>query len=82
MAENEVNARLDLQGVLCPLNFVKAKLKLEEMEPGEILELILDDDEATTSVPRNLKNEGHQIIKIEKLDNIFRMLVQKSGKHD
>lgn len=33
MAENEVNARLDLQGVLCPLNFVKAKLKLEEMEP-------------------------------------------------
>jgi tRNA 2-thiouridine synthesizing protein A len=82
MAENEVNARLDLQGVLCPLNFVKAKLKLEEMEPGEILELILDDDEATTSVPRSLKNEGHQIIKIEKLDNIFRMLVQKSGKHD
>jgi tRNA 2-thiouridine synthesizing protein A len=82
MAENEVSARLDLQGVLCPLNFVKAKLKLEEMEPGEILELILDDDEATTSVPRSLKNEGHQIIKIEKLDNIFRMLVQKSGKHD
>jgi tRNA 2-thiouridine synthesizing protein A len=82
MAENEVNARLDLQGVLCPLNFVKAKLKLEEMEPGEILELILDDDEATTSVPRSLKNEGHQIIKIEKLDNIFRMLVQKSGKQD
>jgi tRNA 2-thiouridine synthesizing protein A len=82
MAENEVNARLDLQGVLCPLNFVKAKLKLEEMEPGEILELILDDGEATTSVPRSLKNEGHQIIKIEKLDNIFRMLVQKSGKHD
>jgi len=81
MAE-EINARLDLKGVLCPLNFVKAKLKLEEMEPGEVLELILDDDEATVSVPRSLKGEGHQVLKIEKIDNGFRMLIKKSDKPD
>ena len=28
---------LDLQGVLCPINFVKTKLKLEEMEIGQVL---------------------------------------------
>ena len=81
MAE-EIDARLDLKGVLCPLNFVKPKLKLEEMDPGEVLELILDDDEATVSVPRSLKGEGHQVLKIEKIDNGFRMLIKKTDKPD
>lgn len=78
MAEIKVNASLDLQGVLCPLNFVKAKLKLEDMEPGEVLELIIDDDEGATNVPRSLKNEGHQVLSLEKKGNTFRMLVKKS----
>src|SRR3989304_3201750 len=34
---------LDLRGVVCPINFVQTKLKLEEMELGQVLELILDD---------------------------------------
>ncbi len=78
----QIDAQLDLQGVLCPLNFVKAKLKLEEMEPGEVLELLLDDDEATVSVPRSLKGEGHQVLKIEKIDHGFRMLIKKSENPD
>jgi len=82
MAEKEVNTSLDLQGVLCPLNFVKAKLKLEEMEPGDVLELIIDDDEGATNVPRSLKNEGHQVLSLEKQGNTYRMLVKKSGKKD
>ncbi len=34
---------LDLRGVLCPLNFVKAKVKLEEMQEGQVLKIILDE---------------------------------------
>ncbi|KXK30659.1 MAG: hypothetical protein UZ01_01328 [Candidatus Brocadia sinica] len=37
--------RIDLRGVLCPINFVKTKLKLEMMDSGQILEVILDDGE-------------------------------------
>ncbi len=80
MGEPRIDAKLDLRGVICPLNFVKAKLRLEEMQSGEVLEVILDDEEATRNVPRSLKNEGHEILKIEKSDSIFIMLVKKSGK--
>ncbi len=79
MTEPHIDQTLDLKGVLCPLNFVKAKMKLEEMASGEILELFLDDDEATSTVPRNLKNEGHRIISIEKRDDAFRMLVARGA---
>ncbi|MEK6713072.1 MAG: sulfurtransferase TusA family protein, partial [Nitrospirota bacterium] len=53
---------LDLKGVLCPINFVKTKLKLEEMEVGQVLEVILDDGEPMRNVPRSVKAEGHKII--------------------
>ena len=54
-------ARLDLTGVLCPLNWVKAKLALERLRPGERLVLELDRGEALESVPRSARAEGHQV---------------------
>lgn len=69
--------KLDLTGVICPINFVKTKLKLEDMETGQILELILDDGEPMRNVPRSIKEEGHKIVKVENLGKTYRLLVEK-----
>lgn len=69
---------IDLRGVLCPINFVKTKLKLEMLDAGQILEVILDDGEPIRSVPRSIKEEGHKIIKVENFDNSYRILVKKT----
>lgn len=69
---------IDLRGVLCPINFVKTKLKLEMMDSGQILEVILDDGEPIRSVPRSLKEEGHKIIKVENKEGSYRLLVKKT----
>jgi tRNA 2-thiouridine synthesizing protein A len=52
---------LDLTGVLCPMNWVRARLELERMQPGERLELLLDHGEALESVPRSARDEGHSV---------------------
>jgi tRNA 2-thiouridine synthesizing protein A len=52
---------LDLTGVLCPMNWVKAKLALEGMEAGETLELRVDPGEALDSIPRMAGEEGHRV---------------------
>ena len=78
MNEIRIDDRLDLRGVLCPMNFVKTKLKLEEMQPNQVLELILDNGEPMESVPRSLKEEGHQVIKVENFENAFKLLIQKA----
>jgi TusA-related sulfurtransferase len=52
---------LDLTGVLCPMNWVRARLALERMEPGERLELLLDPGEPLESVPRSARDEGHRV---------------------
>jgi tRNA 2-thiouridine synthesizing protein A len=52
---------LDLTGTPCPLNWVKAKLALEEMEPGEEIVLLLDPGEAIESVPQSAREDGHDV---------------------
>lgn len=80
MEEIKINGSLNLKGVMCPINFVKTKLKLEEMQDGQILELILDDGEPMQNVPRSIKEEGHKIIKVDRLDyGGFRLFIKKGG---
>ncbi|KKO18434.1 MAG: preprotein translocase subunit TatB [Candidatus Brocadia sp.] len=81
MTEEEKMApddKIDLRGVLCPINFVKTKLKLEMMDSGQVLEVILDDGEPIRSVPRSIKEEGHKIVKVENLEGGYRLLIKKS----
>jgi tRNA 2-thiouridine synthesizing protein A len=52
---------MDLTGVLCPMNWVRARLALEQMQPGDELELLLDPGEAVESVPRSAEEEGHSV---------------------
>lgn len=74
---NEVKKTLDLHGVLCPLNFVKTKLALEELAAGELLEVIIDEGEALLNVPRSIKEEGHKIIKVTPLDETYKIIIEK-----
>ncbi len=79
MSERSVDDNLDLRGVLCPINFVKTKLKLEDMASGNILEILLDIGEPIENVPRSVKEEGHQILKVSKeTGDYYRVTIKKS----
>ena len=52
---------LDLRGVPCPLNWVRARLLLETMTPGAQLLLQLDPGEPIESVPRSAAEDGHGV---------------------
>jgi tRNA 2-thiouridine synthesizing protein A len=56
-----VSQTLDLTGVVCPLNWVKAKLALEALAPGDELTLLLDPGEPVDSVPRSALEDGHSV---------------------
>lgn len=52
---------LDLTGVVCPLNWVRARLELERLGAGEELVVRLDPGEPLESVPRSAREEGHEV---------------------
>ncbi len=52
---------LDLRGTPCPINFVRTKLKLQQMAVGALLEVWLDAGEPIEQVPDSLTMAGYQI---------------------
>ena len=74
---------LDLRGVMCPLNYVKTKLKLEMMDDGERLEVWLDAGDPIKNVPMSLRNDGHKVLGEDPLEvdeQHFKVLVEKVEK--
>ncbi|GAB4324569.1 MAG: hypothetical protein Kow0069_30210 [Promethearchaeota archaeon] len=67
----------DLRGVKCPLNYVKAKLLLEEMDVGDHLEILLDDGEPIDNVPKSLASDGQEILVQERVGEHWRLVVEK-----
>ena len=59
------DASLNLRGTPCPINFVRTKLKLETMAPGQILEVWLDAGEPIEQVPDSLRMEGYLIQSVD-----------------
>ncbi len=75
----KIDQNIDLRGVSCPLNYVKTKLKLEELEIGQVLEVFLDDGESIVNVPRSAKEDGHKILGIEQIEGHFKVLIRKGN---
>ncbi|HBU31364.1 MAG: preprotein translocase subunit TatB [Dictyoglomus turgidum] len=65
------------KGIPCPINYVKAKLFLENLNVGDMVEIFLDDGEPIGNVPRSLENNGQEILEIKRVNNYFSIKVKK-----
>ena len=80
MADIKIDDTVDITDVVCPTTFVKVKIALEELEEGEILSVKMNDGEPVQNVPRSIKEEGHQILKlIDNEDGTYNLIVKKVG---
>ena len=70
---------LDLRGTPCPVNFVRCRLALEELNQNNTLQVDLDRGEPEETVLSGLRKEGYEI-KIIHIDcNWIRFLVKING---
>jgi TusA-related sulfurtransferase len=74
---NIPDAQLDLRGTPCPINFVRTKLRLEQMTPGALLEVWLDPGEPIEQVPNSLTMAGYILEKIEDHSEFFALRVRR-----
>ena len=78
MSEIKIDDTVDITEVVCPVTFVKAKVALEELDEGQILSIRMNDGEPVQNVPRSIKEEGHQILKLDdNEDGTYTLYVKK-----
>ena len=76
-ANGDADVKKDFRGVACPMNFVKTKIQLSTMQSGQLLEILLDDGQPINNVPGSVRQEGHKVLSTEKVDNYWKVLIQK-----
>ena len=77
--ERSADIKIDLRGTPCPLNWVKTKLRLEEMAPGQVIEVFLDQGAPERNVPRSAAGEGHQVLESMPERDGVRVFIKKCG---
>lgn len=60
--------KINIKGLVCPYTFVKAKIAIESMEVGQVLEILLDYEEASRSIPKSMEDHGQKVLKVEKIN--------------
>jgi tRNA 2-thiouridine synthesizing protein A len=61
----DVTREIDITGDICPMTFVRTRLALDRMAPGDTLLVQLKGDEPLRNVPRTATEQGHEVLSIE-----------------
>ncbi|MEN6496201.1 MAG: sulfurtransferase TusA family protein [Thermoguttaceae bacterium] len=73
VADREV----DFRGVVCPLNYVKTKLVLNQLPSGAVLSILLDEPGAR-SVPESVAKDGHDVQSVIQEGSDWRVVIRKA----
>jgi tRNA 2-thiouridine synthesizing protein A len=69
---------LDCVGLYCPQPIFQTREALDNLEAGQVLELLADDPGAEEDVKRFAKRTGNTLISFEKMDDgVQRFLLRK-----
>lgn len=78
MENNKASSQIDITKEICPMTFVKTKLKLETMSSGQVLEVTLREGEPLINVPRSVEQEGHKVLDIHREEgDVFKILIER-----
>jgi len=77
MDAHKSDNQIDITKEICPMTFVKTKLKLETMSPGQILEVTLREGEPLSNVPKSVKEDGHKILDLRQEGDTYKLLIER-----
>ncbi len=68
---------LDIKGETCPYPVLKTLEALENLQKGEILEVISDCTQSINNIPTDAKNHGYEVLCIEQDGPDIRFFIRK-----
>jgi TusA-related sulfurtransferase len=75
-----VDQELDITDEVCPMTFVRTRLALDRMQPGQTLRVRLRGEEPLRNVPRTAREQGHEVLSLETgPDGVATLLLRHGG---
>ncbi|HJH30155.1 MAG TPA: hypothetical protein C5S51_10800 [Methanosarcinaceae archaeon] len=67
----------DCIGLFCPVPVFNTSQSINDIEIGEVLEVLTDDPASTNDIPRWAKRTGNKLLKFEDMGDHFRFLIER-----
>ena len=77
MEQFKIDKTLDARGLCCPMPSVKTALALEQMETGEVLEVITDDPVSRRDLPVWAESTGNVLLGLKDEDKTIKIYLKK-----
>ena len=77
METRKIDNQIDITKEICPMTYVKTKLKLETMSSGQVLEVTLREGEPLNNVPKSVQAEGHKILDVRQEGEFYKLLIER-----
>ncbi|TDL78846.1 sulfurtransferase TusA family protein [Peribacillus frigoritolerans] len=68
---------LDAKGLACPMPIVKTKKAMNELETGQILEVLTTDKGAKNDLTAWAASTGNEMVDMKEEDNVFVFYIKK-----
>jgi tRNA 2-thiouridine synthesizing protein A len=77
MSKIQANRKLDCLGLFCPEPVFQTRMEIDQLQKGEILEVIADDPAAEEDIKRLVKTLGQELVDFSKEDGRLRFLIKR-----
>ncbi len=74
----KADATLDCVGLYCPMPIFHMANKLKELKPGQVLELLADDEGIKQDAPAWCRTTGNELLGVEEKQGEFKVYVKKT----
>jgi tRNA 2-thiouridine synthesizing protein A len=74
----KADATLDCIGLYCPMPLYQTAKKMKEMKPGQVLEVLADDEGIKADMPAWCRTTGNELLGIEEGAEGYKVYVKKS----
>ena len=75
----ESDATLDCIGLYCPIPIAETAKRLKELQPGQVLEVLADDEGIKEDMPAWCRVTGNELLGMEEEAGQYKLYVRKSG---
>lgn len=79
MAEIKTDFVLDVKGLACPMPIVRTKKAMNDLEPGQIMEILATDKGSKADLKAWAENTGHQYIGTIEEDDLLKHYIRKAS---
>ncbi len=71
--------QVDCVGLYCPVPVMRAREEIDQLEVGNLMELVADDPASKEDIPRWAKRAGHLLVTMRQDGEEFHYLIQKGN---